>query len=126
MATPISIPFVSFKNIVVTVTEKNGQLQPHCVERIGCSSPDTILNFQIAERAGEHHDYRFDKPQLSGDVTQFGAFTISPSGKMLTVCNSTSDQGIINITLEVYDSKAPHKRGAFDPEVANQPDGSAR
>lgn len=123
MTTPRPVPLASFKNIVVNVTEVDGQLQIDCVERITCTSADTIINFQIAEPATATHDFRFDLPEVSGDVEQLGAFTISPSGKMLTVCDTVSVAGTINITLEVYDAKATHKRGAFDPEVANQPDG---
>jgi hypothetical protein len=123
MATQLSIPLVTFKNIVVTVTEENGQLQPYCVKTIGCSSSDTIINFQIVEPATETQDYCFDQPGISGDVNQLGPFAISRSGKMLTVCDAASTVSSVHITLKVYDRKAPHKQGSFDPEVANQPDG---
>lgn len=124
MTTSHPVQLAAFKNIVVTVTEVDGQLKIDCVEKITCTTADTIINFQITDRATPTHDYRFDQPKLSGDVEQLGAFTISPSGKMLTVCDSVSVASFINITLEVYDAKAAHKRGAFDPEVANQPDGA--
>lgn len=123
---PQPVPIVAFKNIIVTVSEdSSGTLQPNCVEMIGCNSRDTLLNFQIANQAEAECDYRFELPGLRGDVTQFGKFTISPSGKMLTVCNATSAPGSIFVTLKVYDHVTPSKKGAFDPEVANQPDGMA-
>jgi hypothetical protein len=117
------IPPVAFKNIIVTVSEDGGTLLPHCVEFIGCNTRDTLLNFQLSEPAHPERDYRFSAPGLRGDVDQLGAFTISQSGKMLTVCNATSKPSTINITLNVFDHIKPAHKGSFDPEVANQPDG---
>ena len=119
------IPSASFKNVVVTVTEdETGKLLPHCVELIVCAGRDTILNFQLTQPKNKDCDYRFDQPEMTGDVEQLGPVTISRSGKMLTVCNEVSKHGKIFITLKVYDQVTPKKRGAFDPEVLNQPDGT--
>jgi hypothetical protein len=118
------IPLASFKNIVVTVTEdETGHLHPYCIEVIACGARDTILNFQLTQPKNKLCDYRFDQPDISGDVAQLGPVSISRSGKMLTVCNEVSETGKIFITLNVYDHEAPSKRGGFDPEVVNQPDG---
>lgn len=118
------IPLASFKNIVVTVTEdESGNLVPNCVELIVCGAEDTILNFQLTQPRTKECDYRFEPPEITGDKSQLGDVTISRSGKMLTVCNEVSKPGKIFITLKVYDYHAPKKRGAFDPEVVNQPDG---
>ncbi|KQZ26830.1 hypothetical protein [Duganella sp. Root1480D1] len=118
------IPLASFKNIVVTVTEdETGRLLPNCVELINCSARDTILNFQLTQPKDKQCDYRFDPPEIKGDVSQLGTITISRSGKMLTVCNEVSEPGSIFITLKVYDKMSLEKRGSFDPEVANQPEG---
>jgi hypothetical protein len=118
------IPLASFKNIVVTVTEdETGRLLPNCVELINCGARDTLLNFQLTQPKDKQCDYRFDPPEIKGDVSQLGPVTISRSGKMLTVCNEVSEPGSIFITLKVYDKMSAEKRGSFDPEVANQPEG---
>lgn len=124
LAQPKPVPPIAFKNIIVTVREDGDKLYPFCVEYIACDTRDTLLNFQIAEPAQLERDYRFKLPDVSGDVEQFGKFTLSPSGKMLTVCNSTSRQSSIKVNLHVYDHITHGKHGSFDPEVANQPDGS--
>jgi hypothetical protein len=118
------IPLASFKNIVVTATEDGtGRILPQCVELIKCSARDTLINFQLTQPKDKICDYRFEQPEMKGDVKQLGDVTISRSGKMLTVCNEVSVAGSIFIKLKVYDHLAPEKRGAFDPEVENQPEG---
>lgn len=118
------IPLANFKNVVVTVTEDDtGKLLPNCVEQIICSGRDTILNFQLTQPKNKNCDYRFERPDISGDTTQLGPVTISRSGKMLTVCNEVSRFGRIFITLRVYDELSLARRGSFDPEVINQPEG---
>ncbi len=119
-----TIPLAAFKNIMVTVTEDDtGQLVPNCPELITCSTRDSLLNFQLTNQANDLNDYRFEQPTLTGHIDQLGSFTISKSGKMLTVCNETTVPGSIYITLNVYDALTPARKGAFDPEVVNQPDG---
>lgn len=118
------IPLASFKNIVVTATEDgNGKILPQCIEVIRCSARDTLINFQLTQPKDKLCDYRFAKPDITGDVEQLGDVTISRSGKMLTVCNEVSATGSIHITLHVYDHLNPGKTGAFDPQVENQPEG---
>lgn len=120
-----SVPIVTFKNIVVNVTEDgNGLPSPVCPKTIGCSSPNTLINFQIAQRRTETCDYRFDPPDIVDPDHQLSTFIISRDGKMLTVCDTNSETSSAKITLHVYDAMHPHKRGSFDPEVANQPDGT--
>lgn len=120
----IAIPDFTFKNIVVTVTEDAEKIVPsiQSAAKIYCVQADTILNFQLVQAADGISDFHFTQPDIKDDTfDQLGAFTISKSGKMLTVCNATSTADQISITLHVHDVVSGAKPASHDPEVVNQP-----
>jgi hypothetical protein len=118
-----AIPMATFKNIIVTGTVVGDNLKLKCVETIVCTAPDTILNFQLLQENDPERDYCFGPPVITGDTSQLGPPTISNSGKMLTMCNSVSNWGDIQINLEAYNRDQPTMRAAFDPQVVNRPEG---
>lgn len=119
---PPTIPVVNFQNVIVNVTEFEGALYPSCVQGIPCTTRNTIINFQIAQRSTPTCDYRFVDMHYGSDDNQI-SYMISRDGKMLTFCDLDTQSGTINIILKVRDALNPDKTGILDPEVANQPDG---
>ena len=124
---PSAIPLATFKNIIVTAVEVEGVLKFNCMDPIPCSTPDTILNFQLVQKGGgPDADYVFDTPEVIDDKSQFGTPTISKSGKMLTVCNEVSESALIKVVLQGHDRHHTSLRGKHDPEIVNRPDGASR
>jgi hypothetical protein len=123
---PSAIPLATFKNIVVTAVKVGTELKFNCMDPIPCSTPDTILNFQLVQEVTDDPDadYVFDTPGVIDESNQFGTPTISKSGKMLTVCNEVSKSSFIKLLLQGHDRHHTAITGKHDPQIVNRPDGA--
>lgn len=122
MTTPVSItPFI---NVTVRVKPKENQegydvsCEPNALVVV---QKDTVINYQIVDTYGQ--DIVFSGLDVTPpDLDQISAPSISYSGKLLTVSDANTYNGLLSLFLEFTD-KSLGRKFKHDPQVHNEADG---